>query len=103
MTEEVSYSCRSCHHVFRLPASAAATCPACGGADVAAVSGWAPIGYNLTEGPPEWECRCQHCGRDFSVAVPASPAAASEITCPGCGGQHVHRLTPAGVEPLYCG
>jgi hypothetical protein len=67
------------------------------------MSAWAPIGYNLSEGPPEWQCACQQCGKVFKVAVPGSPAEASKITCPVCRGKHIHRLTPAGVEPLYCG
>ena len=105
---ELTYMCRQCRNVFRLavadsPSEKEATCPGCGSADIEEVPSWAPIGFTLSEEPPMWECACQQCQNVFEIPVPASPAEAKEIRCPLCGGGHIHRLTPAGVEPLYCG
>jgi DNA-directed RNA polymerase subunit RPC12/RpoP len=106
---EYTYTCNQCRNVFRLSVSEGplppreVKCPGCGSSRVEEVPSWAPIGFNLSEEPPEWECACQQCQNIFKIPVPGSPSEAREIRCPVCGGGHIHRLTPAGVEPLYCG
>ena len=107
MTERTCL-CRQCRNVFKLPVSDSATpekeelkCPACGSPDVEDVPAWAPIGF--TEGSPTWEYECQQCQHVFRRPVPDSPAQEKAIKCPECGGGHIHRLTPTGGAPLYCG
>ena len=104
-----TYLCRQCRNVFRSPApdvpstAKEVICPVCGSSQAEAVPSWAPIGSNLSEDTPVWECVCQQCQNVFKLPVPDSPSQEKEIICPTCGSGHVHRLTPAGIEPLYCG
>jgi DNA-directed RNA polymerase subunit RPC12/RpoP len=107
--EECAYLCRQCRNVFRwsVPEESSlakeARCPGCGSSDIEEMPSWAPIGSNLSEGPVVWECACQQCQNVFELPVPSSPSEEKGIRCPACGGGHIHRLTPTGVEPLYCG
>ncbi|OGO23545.1 MAG: hypothetical protein A2144_11130 [Chloroflexi bacterium RBG_16_50_9] len=107
--EDYTYLCHQCQNVFRLPATQNGTaekvkkCPKCSSTQIEELPSWAPIGANLSEGPPVWECECQQCQKVFKLPVPGSPSREKEIACPACGGRHIHRLTPMGAEPLYCG
>ena len=107
--EEHTYLCLECRNIFRSPvaddksAMREVICPVCGSSQVEVVPSWAPIGSNLSEDAPVWECACQQCHNVFKLPAPDSPSQDKEIKCPTCGSGHVHRLTPAGIEPLYCG
>lgn len=109
MMAEYEYVCRLCQNVFRLavsdgtPMEKEAKCPKCGSMDIERLPSWAPIGFSFHEGPTMWEYECQQCQNIFKLPVPASPSQEKEVTCPVCGGRHIHRLTPTGGVPLYCG
>lgn len=106
---EYIYLCQQCQTLFDLsvqPGSEEekeARCPECGSPHIEGLPSWAPIGFDLYGGPPVWEYECQHCQNVFKLPVPSSPAQEKGIKCPECGGGHIHRLTPTGGEPLYCG
>ena len=106
---EYEHRCHQCQNIFRLsvsddaPPEPEAKCPRCGSTDIERLPSWAPIGFGLHEGPPMWECECQQCRHVFKRPVPTSPAQEKEITCPACGGSHIHRLTAGGGVPMYCG
>ena len=103
------YLCQQCQHVFKLsvtsgsPPEKEAKCPVCESSHLEEVPSWVPIGFNLSEGSPQWEYECQQCQNVFKLPVPSSPSQEKEVRCPACGGSHIHRLTPTGFEPLYCG
>ena len=105
--EEGMYLCQQCQNMFKFPASDSllpereARCPNCGSPRIREVPSWAPIGF--TEGSPMWDYECQQCQNAFKLPVPSSPSQEKGIKCPECGGGHIHRLTPIGGEPLYCG
>jgi DNA-directed RNA polymerase subunit RPC12/RpoP len=107
--EEHTYLCLQCRNIFRLtvpeePSPAEeAKCPGCGSSAIEEMPSWAPLGSNLSEAPAVWECACQQCQSVFKLPVPGSPSEEKAIRCPACGSGHIHRLTPTGVEPLYCG
>jgi len=107
--EDNIYLCQQCQNIFKLPVSSVylseeeSRCPKCGSSQIKEMSSWAPLGSNLDEGRPMWDCECQQCQTSFKIPVPGSPSQAKEARCPACGGKHIHRLTPAGFEPLYCG
>ena len=107
--DEYTYLCHQCGNIFRLSNESTQSvekelkCPQCGNSQVRELPSWAPLGSNLDEGPPMWDCECQQCQTAFKLPVPSSPSQAKEARCPACGGKHIHRLTPAGFEPLYCG
>ena len=107
--DEYIYLCQQCQTIFKLPVPGGpspekeAKCPECGSRYVERLPSWAPLGSDLAEGPPMWDCECQQCQTVFKLPVPSSPSQAKEAKCPECGGKHIHRLTPAGFEPLYCG
>ncbi len=106
---EGTYLCHQCRNVFKLPVpddlslGGEAKCPRCGSSHIEEMPSWAPIGFNLSEGPPMWEYECQHCHNVFKLPVPGSPSQEKEIACPACGGCHIHRLTAVGGVPMYCG
>ena len=102
---ETSYLCRQCGHIFRVPSEPETDikCPQCGSDSVRVLPHWSPAGSGLSQGAPTWECECQNCRARFEIPAPADPSAARNIRCRACHGEHIHRLTPAGYEPLYCG
>ncbi len=109
LSAEYEYLCHQCQNIFRLSVSGGssteeeAKCPRCGSTDIERLPSWAPIGFALHEGPLQWEYECQHCKNVFKLPVPSSPSQEKEIKCPECGGGHIHRLTPTGGVPMYCG
>ena len=106
---EALYRCLKCQNVFKPPqvcsltAEGVVNCPACGSPQTEALPAWAPAGSGLAEAENIWEYECQECKHTFKRPVPASPAEAKEVRCPECGGSHLHRSTPVGSQPLYCG
>ena len=106
---ENTYSCHQCNYVFKLSVAGSltmdikASCPKCGSDFVNVLPSWEPLGTTLSETTHMWEYECQQCQHVFKLPVPSSPSQAKEARCPACGGKHIHRLTPAGFEPLYCG
>lgn len=101
------YLCHQCQNVFKLAAPADSAkgvkCPRCGSSRAEAMPSWTPLGFNLDEGTSMWEYECQQCRHVFKLPVPSSPSQEKGIKCPACAGGHIHRLTPTGGEPLYCG
>jgi DNA-directed RNA polymerase subunit RPC12/RpoP len=102
------FLCQQCGNVFRLPLDSShpekgLKCPQCGGSQIRELPLWAPFGSDLNHAPAEWDYECQECRNKFKLPVPCRPSQEKEITCPACHGHHIHRLTPAGYEPLYCG
>jgi len=103
------YLCHQCGNIFRLPADISQLskndikCPQCGHPGIRELPSWVPVGSNLSEAPLEWEYECQQCQHKFKLPVPGSPSQEKSIECPSCHGGHIHRLTAAGYEPLYCG
>ena len=106
---EYTYLCHHCQNIFKVVVTGESApaeegkCPACGSSHIEEMPSWAPIGFNLPEGLPVWECECQDCRKVFTLPVPGSPAQEKEITCPTCGSGHIHRLTASGGVPMYCG
>lgn len=106
--DENIYLCQECRNVFKLPMPTGSPpeegtkCPRCGSQRTEELPSWIPLGSNLSESPSVWEYECQQCRKTFKLPIP-TPTQEKEITCPGCGGRHIHRLTASGVEPLYCG
>lgn len=104
-----TFLCHKCGNIFRSPTGACVLrpedieCPQCGGTAVKELPSWVPLGSDLSEGPVAWEYECQHCHHNFKLPVPDSPSEEKNIRCPACDGKHIHRLTAAGYEPLYCG
>lgn len=103
------FMCQSCRHVFKLPVSEAsipetkAECPECHSDRVEIMTSWAPIGFTSQNGTQMWDYECQRCRKTFRLPVPTSPSQEKEARCPACGESHIHRLTPASYQPLYCG
>jgi rRNA maturation endonuclease Nob1 len=103
------FLCRRCGYIFRpaaeifVPAGKTPPCPRCGQSTTREMPDWVPAGSALDHAPMEWDYECQGCRKKFKRPVPRSPSEERNITCPTCGGNHIHRLTPAGYEPLYCG
>ena len=102
------YLCRQCHSISKLSISDTSPenevkCDTCGSPDIVELPSWAPLGSNLYQDSNEWEYECQHCKNVFKMPVPSYPSQEKEIKCPECGEGHIHRLTPIGGEPLYCG
>ncbi len=108
MVEHI-YLCHQCGNIFRLPADSSHTpekeikCPKCGNSQIRELPFWVPTGSDLAEGEPLWQYECQQCQHQFKLPVPGSPSQERNIKCPACDGGHIHRLTPSGYEPLYCG
>jgi rRNA maturation endonuclease Nob1 len=106
---EHMYLCHRCGNIFRLaldaspPPGQTPPCPRCGGSPTRELSSWVPSGSDLSHAPAAWDYECQGCRERFKLPVPRRPSEEKHITCPVCGGAHIHRLTPAGYEPLYCG
>ena len=107
---EYTYLCYQCRNIFRLPVPVGsspekeAECPECGSMHIKRLPSWAPIGFDLCEGPLVWEYECQQCQNVFKLPVPSSPSQEKKgVKCPACGGGHIHRLTSSGFVPLYCG
>ncbi|MFC1942654.1 hypothetical protein ACFLWU_05505 [Chloroflexota bacterium] len=104
-----TYSCHQCNNVFKLslPDNAApeieVKCPGCGSADTDMLTSWVPIGFTSQGGTHMWEYECQQCKNVFHLPVPTSPSQEKQVKCPGCESWHLHRLTPTGFQPLYCG
>jgi|GEM_PF-1464893 len=95
--------CRDCNKIFRKDLTTPNTCPKCGSSNTAEMPLWEPEGFNLHESKLVWEYECQLCKHVFELPIPSSPSQEKEITCPECGGCHVHRMTSVGGQPLYCG
>lgn len=102
MTEN-TYLCHQCGNIFRLPPAGEARCPQCGNAQVRELPSWVPLGSDLSESKATWQYECQQCKKEFELPVPGSPSQEKDIRCPECNSGHIHRLTPSGYEPLYCG
>ena len=106
---ESLYRCQQCGNVFKVPASCSISperetkCPGCGSPLTEALPSWAPADSGLLEAESVWEYQCQDCQHTFKLPVPGSPAEAKAVRCPECGGGHLHRMTPVGSQPLYCG
>lgn len=106
---EYIYLCHQCGHIFRLPAGGTGApgkgveCPGCESAQIRELPSWVPMGSDLSEGKSQWQYECQQCKNKFELPVPGSPSQEKNIKCPACNGGHIHRLTPSGYEPLYCG
>jgi len=106
---ECIYLCQRCGNVFKLPSDSSyprekeLRCPQCGDFQIRELPSWVPFGSDLNHTPTEWDCECQACRKRFKLPVPTSPSQEKGITCPACDGHHIHRLTPAGYIPLYCG
>ena len=107
--EEHTYLCQNCHNLFKLELDLSSvnqndlTCPKCGSTQINNLPSWSPTGSNLDVCKLEWEYQCQDCNNIFKLPIPTSPEQEKEIICPECNGGHIHRLTPTGGEPLYCG
>jgi len=104
--EENTYLCLKCRNLFTVELNNSISnikCPKCESTQVDKLPSWAPIGSSLTESQPDWEYECQNCHHTFKLPVPTSPSQEKEIKCPKCQGNHIHRLTLTGGEPLYCG
>ena len=106
---ETLYRCLQCRSVFKTPSPGGAPeegevpCPECGSPLTEAMPSWAPAQSGLLEAESVWEYECQQCRHSFKRPVPGSPAEAKAVRCPECGGGHLHRFTPVGSQPLYCG
>ena len=106
---EILYLCHRCGNIFRLTLDTSPTtdkkppCPQCGESSTRELPSWVPAGSDLDHAPAEWDYECQDCQEKFKLPVPRSPSQEKNIICPTCRGTHIHRLTPAGYEPLYCG
>jgi rRNA maturation endonuclease Nob1 len=108
--KECTLLCRQCRNVFKAPVAAGLIvklemkCPKCGSLDIGEAPAWAPLGsgLNIFESS-EWEYECQQCRNKFKMPVPKSPSEQKERRCAICGSGHLHLLTIAGAEPLYCG
>lgn len=108
--KEYTFLCKQCRHVFKLPVKpevtgkGGVTCPRCLSQEVAEAPAWAPLGsgLNIFESA-EWEYECQQCLKKFKMPIPKSPAEQKSRRCSTCGSGHLHLLTIAGAEPLYCG
>ncbi|MBN2074535.1 MAG: hypothetical protein JW762_03190 [Dehalococcoidales bacterium] len=106
---ELTYLCRKCGIVFRSSAEEhvllanGPACPKCGSDEARELPSWAPAGSDINNAPVAWEHECQDCHQKFSLPIPQSPSRETCVLCPFCRGSHIHRLTPAGYEPLYCG
>jgi DNA-directed RNA polymerase subunit RPC12/RpoP len=106
---EYVYLCHRCGNIFRLTADTCPlpgktpSCPQCGDTQTRVMPSWVPSGSDLNQAPTEWEYECQNCREKFKLPIPGSPSQEKHITCPVCHGTHIHRLTPLGYEPLYCG
>ena len=104
-----NYLCHKCGNIFRITADACSLspatveCPRCGSSETRELTQWVPLGSDLSDALLEWEYECQHCRHKFKLPVPGSPAEEKNIKCPACDDMHIHRLTAAGYEPLYCG
>lgn len=99
-----TYLCHGCGSIFRMTAETGdVACPQCGSVETRTLPSWVPLGSDLANGPLEWEYECQHCRHKFKLPVPARPDDEKNIRCPACNAGHIHRLTTAGYEPLYCG
>jgi rRNA maturation endonuclease Nob1 len=95
--------CHQCGSIFRLAPDKEAKCPQCGSSQVRELPSWVPMGSDLSEAQSVWQYECQQCQKKFELPVPANPSQEKIIRCPVCNGGHIHRLTPSGYEPLYCG
>ena len=108
-SEENIYICQQCQNLFKLDLTGPLSnnkeliCTKCGSTQIQILPSWSPAGSDLHEVKSEWEYQCQNCHNVFKLPIPASPSQEKEITCPECDGSHIHRLTPTGGEPLYCG
>ena len=100
---ENTYLCHQCGNIFRLSLPGEAKCPQCGSSQTRELPSWVPMGSDLSESQSQWQCECQQCKNKFEIPVPDSPSGEKNIRCPVCNGRHIHRLTPSGYEPLYCG
>jgi DNA-directed RNA polymerase subunit RPC12/RpoP len=106
---ECIYFCQRCGNLFRLPPDSShlpekeLRCPQCRDSQIRELPSWVPLGSDLDNAPAAWDYECQGCRERFKLPVPASPSQEKGITCPACDGRHIHRLTPVGYEPLYCG
>ena len=106
--EEYTYLCLKCQNLFKLEqdrclVNKEIACPKCGSTQIEKLASWTPVGSNLNACHLEWEYECQDCHKVFKLPIPTSPSQEREITCPECNSSHIHRLTPTGGEPLYCG
>ena len=100
---ENTYLCHQCGNIFRLLPADEVKCPQCGSAQTREMASWVPLGSDLAADQKNWQCECQECKHKFEQPVPESPSGEKDIRCPACNGQHIHRLTLSGYEPLYCG
>jgi rRNA maturation endonuclease Nob1 len=107
---EYTFLCRQCRNIFKLtvrPGSSVnceVRCPKCGNTSIEEAPIWAPLGsgLNIFESA-DWEYECQECQKTFKMHIPKSPTEEKQRKCPSCGAGHIHRLSAAGGEPLYCG
>ena len=104
-----TYLCQNCGNIFRTPAGACVLnpedirCPQCDSSQTRVLPSWAPLGSDISEGHTTWQYECQECKEKFELPILGSPSGEKNIRCPVCNGTHIHRLTPGGYEPLYCG
>jgi DNA-directed RNA polymerase subunit RPC12/RpoP len=109
MMRERLYLCHHCGSIFRStadvsnPPGTRPPCPHCGDSQIRELPSWVPAGSDLNHAPAAWEYECQVCRERFKLPIPRSPSQEKNISCPVCCATHIHRLTPAGYEPLYCG
>jgi len=107
---EYMYLCRQCKALLDLSVQSdseeesEAKCPECGSVYIDRFPSWAPVGYNVVEGPAMWEYTCNQCKTVFKLPVPNGPLEEKEIKCPECRSMHIERLTALAFElPPYCG
>ena len=109
MSSERTYLCKQCRNLFKIISPGGSqpekiSCPRCGNTIIEEAPCWAPLGsgINIFESS-EWEYECQQCHANFKLPIPRSPTEEKQRRCPHCGAGHLHRLTVAGGQPLYCG